>query len=587
MRQVQISRHARNDKVEERRAESRENNRSLVAPNDTPEGFQYNFPIGRILPAAIFHFRSSHLSGKKQVRRALLSVTDKSGLVEFAKSLAGHGIELVSTGGTARALREAGLAVKDISELTGFPEMLDGRVKTLHPRVHGGILHIRENAGHVAAVKEHGIEPIDMVVVNLYAFEKTAQKPGATFAEVIENIDIGGPSMVRSAAKNWEDVAIVTYASDYSKLSEELAANNGALTRETRWELAKKAFSVTAAYDTAIANTLEKITSPEPAEAPVQFADAAKADFPAVLRVSYPLAMSLRYGENPHQRAALYSDGTKTGVAGGTQLQGKELSYNNLVDLDACWELAQEFDAPGVAIIKHTNPCGAATGETILEAYKKALEADPISAFGGVIGINREVDGAAAEEIAKLFVEAIAAPSFTEEAKARFAAKKNLRLVEIKNAQTPQVIKQVSGGLLLQDADLGHVTADELKVVTARKPTEDELAALLFAWRVCKHVKSNAIVYARNGQTISVGAGQMSRIDSAKFGAMKAILPLEGCVAASDAFFPFPDGLEVIAKAGATAIIQPGGSVKDADVIAAADKLGVAMVFTGMRHFRH
>ncbi|WP_446743988.1 bifunctional phosphoribosylaminoimidazolecarboxamide formyltransferase/IMP cyclohydrolase [Silvibacterium acidisoli] len=527
------------------------------------------------------------MSGKKQVRRALLSVTDKSGLVEFAKSLAGHGIELVSTGGTARALREAGLAVKDISELTGFPEMLDGRVKTLHPRVHGGILHIRENAGHVAAVKEHGIEPIDMVVVNLYAFEKTAQKPGATFAEVIENIDIGGPSMVRSAAKNWEDVAIVTYASDYSKLSEELAANNGALTRETRWELAKKAFSVTAAYDTAIANTLEKITSPEPAEAPVQFADAAKADFPAVLRVSYPLAMSLRYGENPHQRAALYSDGTKTGVAGGTQLQGKELSYNNLVDLDACWELAQEFDAPGVAIIKHTNPCGAATGETILEAYKKALEADPISAFGGVIGINREVDGAAAEEIAKLFVEAIAAPSFTEEAKARFAAKKNLRLVEIKNAQTPQVIKQVSGGLLLQDADLGHVTADELKVVTARKPTEDELAALLFAWRVCKHVKSNAIVYARNGQTISVGAGQMSRIDSAKFGAMKAILPLEGCVAASDAFFPFPDGLEVIAKAGATAIIQPGGSVKDADVIAAADKLGVAMVFTGMRHFRH
>lgn len=527
------------------------------------------------------------MSSKKQVRRALLSVTDKSGLVDFARELTKHGVELVSTGGTAKALREAGLAVRDISELTGFPEMLDGRVKTLHPKVHGGILHIRGNPKHVAAVKEHGIEPIDMVVVNLYAFEKTAARPGAKFAEVIENIDIGGPSMVRSAAKNFEDVAIVTSPADYAALAEELAANKGSLSRETRWGLAKKAFAVTAAYDTAIANTLEQIWSPDPAEAPVQFADPATAAFPEALRINYPLAIGLRYGENPHQKAALYADGSGTGIAGAKQLQGKELSYNNLVDLDACWELAQEFDEPGVAIIKHTNPCGAATGATILEAYQKALAADPVSAFGGVIGINREVDEAAAEEIAKLFVEAIAAPSFTEGARARFAAKKNLRLVEVKAAKMPRVVKQVSGGLLLQDADHGHVAVSELKIVTDREPTADELAALLFAWRVCKHVKSNAIVYARNGQTIGVGAGQMSRVDAAKFGAMKAVLPLNGCVAASDAFFPFPDGLETAVAAGATAVIQPGGSVNDDKVIAAANKLGVAMVFTGMRHFRH
>lgn len=527
------------------------------------------------------------MSGYKKVRRALLSVTDKTGLVPFAQQLAKGGAELISTGGTAKTLREAGLKVLDISDLTGFPEMLDGRVKTLHPKVHGGLLYIRDKAEHRAAVEEHGIKPIDMVVVNLYAFEKTAAKPGAAFAEVIENIDIGGPSMVRSAAKNFEDVAIVTAAADYAALGEELAAHEGGLSRETRWRLAQKAFATTAAYDTAIANALERVVSPDPAEAPVQFADPTKAEFPKTLRINYPLAAGLRYGENPHQRAALYSDGSGTGIAGATQLQGKELSFNNLIDLDACWELAQEFDAPGVAIIKHTNPSGAATGKTVLEAYQKALAADPVSAFGGVIGVNREVDGAAAEEIAKLFVEAIAAPSFTPDARSRFAAKKNLRLVEVRPAQSAQVIKQVSGGLLLQDADRGHVTAADLKVVTARKPTEDELAALLFAWRVCKHVKSNAVVYARNGQTIGVGAGQMSRVDAAKFGAMKAVLPLKGCVAASDAFFPFPDGLEVVAEAGATAVIQPGGSVKDAEVIAAADRLGVAMVFTGIRHFRH
>jgi phosphoribosylaminoimidazolecarboxamide formyltransferase / IMP cyclohydrolase len=528
-------------------------------------------------------------NANKKIQRALLSVTDKTGLVEFARALAGHGVELISTGGTARALREAGLTVKDISELTGFPEMLDGRVKTLHPKVHGGLLYIRGNAEHEAAVAAHDIAPIDMVVVNLYAFEKTAAQPGVAFGHLIENIDIGGPSMVRSAAKNFEDVAIVTRVEDYAALTKELKSTSGALSHETRWKLAKQAFATTAAYDTAIANTLDRIAeAPEPVKPAAPDANA----FPSTLRINYPLAQSLRYGENPHQRAALYADGSGLGIAGAKQLQGKELSYNNLVDLDACWELALELspdptDPPAVAIIKHTNPCGAATGPTVLEAYQKALSADPISAFGGVIGINRVVNGTAAEEIAKLFVEAIAAPGFTDEAKERFAAKRNLRLVEIQPAPARPVVKNVSGGLLLQDADTGRITTSDLKIVTKRPPTPEELSALLFAWRVCKHVKSNAIVYARDGQTVGVGAGQMSRVDAAKFGAMKAVLPLKGTVAASDAFFPFPDGLETVVEAGATAIIQPGGSVKDADVVAAADRLGVAMVFTGIRHFRH
>ena len=520
----------------------------------------------------------------KPIRRALLSVTDKTGLVELARALAEFGVELISTGGTARALREAGLNVRDISDLTGFPEMLDGRVKTLHPRVHGGLLYIRGNQEHEAAVAAHDIAPIDMVVVNLYAFEKTAAQPGVAFGHLIENIDIGGPSMVRSAAKNFEDVAIVTRVSDYPALIDELKANHGAISRETRWRFARQAFALTSAYDSAIANTLERI-----AEAPAPEVPAAPdaASLPLTLRINFPLAQSLRYGENPHQRAALYSDGSGLGIAGAKQLQGKELSFNNLVDLDACWELTQEFDEPMVAIIKHTNPCGAATGETILEAYQKALACDPVSAFGGVIGINREVDAAAAEEIAKLFVEAIAAPSFSLEARERFAAKKNLRLVEVHSAPLRPVVKNVSGGLLLQDADAGRITEGELDVVTWRPPTAGELRGLLFAWRVCKHVKSNAIVYARDGQTVGIGAGQMSRVDAAKFGAQKAVLPLKGTVAASDAFFPFPDGLEAVAAAGATAVIQPGGSVKDQDVIAAADKLGVAMVLTGIRHFRH
>jgi phosphoribosylaminoimidazolecarboxamide formyltransferase/IMP cyclohydrolase len=524
------------------------------------------------------------MSDLKVVRRALLSVTDKSGLVEFAGVLAGLGVELVSTGGTAKALRDAGLTVLDVAELTGFPEMLDGRVKTLHPGVHGGILHRRDEPEHVAAVAEHGILPIDMVVVNLYAFEKTAAREGVTTEELIENIDIGGPSMLRSAAKNFRDVAVVSSASDYAALSEELRANGGKLSLETRWRLAKAAFATTAAYDSAIATTLEALPSDAAMEAPE------KAMAP-VLRVSAKLKNSLRYGENPHQAAAVYTDGTGRGIANAEQMQGKELSYNNLVDLDACWSLVNEFATTAVAIIKHTNPCGVGMGVTVQEAYRRALEADPVSAFGGVIGVNRVVDGSAAAEMAKLFVEAIVAPGYTSEALAAFAAKKNLRVLRIVAAPRSSVIKQISGGFLVQEEDHMPVSEETLTVPTIRKPAAEETAALLFAWKVCKHVKSNAIVYARLqdgfGQTVGVGAGQMSRVDAARFGAMKAALPLEGTVAASDAFFPFADGLEAVANAGATAIIQPGGSMRDAEVIAAADRLGIAMAFTGVRHFRH
>jgi phosphoribosylaminoimidazolecarboxamide formyltransferase/IMP cyclohydrolase len=516
------------------------------------------------------------------IKRALLSVTDKTGIVDFAKKLNQLGVELVSTGGTAKLLRDSGVAVKDISELTGFPEMLDGRVKTLHPKVHGGILHIRDNASHRASVAEHGIAPIDMVVVNLYAFEKTAAKPGVEFQELIENIDIGGPSMIRSAAKNFHDVAIVTSPDDYAGIAEELSSS-GTLSSGTKWRLAKKAFATTAAYDSAIASTLEKIESPAGEIASEQ------TPLPANLRLSYAKKMDLRYGENPHQRAALYAEvgNENAGVANCKQLQGKELSYNNIVDLQAAWDLVQEFDETACVIIKHTNPSGTATGKTILEAYKKALEADPISAFGGVIGINRPIDAGAAEEISKLFVEAIAAPSFDEAARAKFATKKNLRLVEIVPAKAGWALKYVSGGMLVQDPDIRPLTEADLKVVTERKPTPEEMRAMLFAWKVCKHVKSNAIVYAHDGQTVGVGAGQMSRVDSCKIGAMKAVLPLAGTVVASDAFFPFPDGVEEVAKAGAVAVIQPGGSVRDQEVIDAANRLGLAMVFTGVRHFRH
>ena len=545
-----------------------------------------------------------------RIQRAILSVTDKTGLAEFARKLSALGIELVSTGGTAKLLRDSGIAVKDISELSGFPEMLDGRVKTLHPKVHGGILHRRENPAHRSAVAEHGIQPIDLVVVNLYAFEKTAAKPGVAFDELIENIDIGGPSMIRSAAKNFHDVAIVTSPADYEAIADELARSGGALSLDTKWNLARKAFAITAAYDSAIASTLERVSvngnfhpqTPAPADE----------QFPQTLRLTFQKALDLRYGENPHQKAAMYSDGSGAGVANARQLQCKGLSYNNIVDLQAAWDLAREFNEPGFAqpmcaIIKHTNPCGAATGVTLAEAYKRALECDPVSAFGGVIGVNRPIDAEAAEEMHKLFLEVIAAPSFDEAAKAIFATKKNLRLVEVTDngpgswspgrlvrgadeataAPRNWVLKDVSGGILVQDADARPLQPSDLRVVTKRPPTPEETRALLFAWKVCKHVKSNAIVYARDGQTVGVGAGQMSRVDSAKIGAMKAQLPLQGTVAASDAFFPFPDGVEEIAKAGATAIIQPGGSQRDPEVIAAADRLSLAMLFTGVRHFRH
>ena len=517
----------------------------------------------------------------QKIQRAILSVTDKTGLADFARKLSGMEVELISTGGTAKLLRDSGIAVKDISEVTGFPEMLDGRVKTLHPKVHGGILHRREDASHRAAVAEHGIQAIDMVVVNLYAFEKTAAKPGVHFDELIENIDIGGPSMIRSAAKNFHDVAVVTSPADYAVIAEEMSQSGGALSADTKWRLAQKAFATTAAYDSAIASTLERVSTNGNSQ--LHHAEG----FPATLRLSFSKVTDLRYGENPHQKAAMYSDGSGTGVANGRQVQGKELSYNNIVDLQAAWDLAQEFEEPVCAIIKHTNPCGTATGKTLAEAYKRALECDPVSAFGGVIGVNRTVDPAAAEEMAKLFLEVIAAPAFDPGAVERFSAKKNLRLVEITHSPQKWVLKNVSGGMLVQDADLHQLQESDLKVVTKRPPTPEEKRALLFAWKVCKHVKSNAIVYSRDGQTVGVGAGQMSRVDSCRVGAQKAVLPLKGAVAASDAFFPFPDGVEEIAKAGATAIIQPGGSVRDQELIEAADRLGMAMIFTGVRHFKH
>jgi phosphoribosylaminoimidazolecarboxamide formyltransferase/IMP cyclohydrolase len=507
-----------------------------------------------------------------KIERALVSVTEKTGLVGFARRLSDMGVELISTGGTARALRDNGIAVKDVAEVTGFPEMLDGRVKTMHPRITGGILAIRAKADHVQALAEHGIQPIDMVVVNLYQFEKVAAKSGVTLDEMIENIDIGGPTMIRSAAKNFADVAIVVSPDDYDVILEEMRDNGGGLSRETRWRLAQKAFRTTADYDSAIAARLAQVDGESP--------------LPAHLDIRAEKLLDLRYGENPHQSAALYG-ARGAGIAGAKQLHGKELSYNNLVDLDACWQLAMEFTRPAAAIIKHTNPAGCAEQDTLAEAYRKALECDPVSAYGGVIGFNRTVDEETAREAAKLFVEAIAAPDYSAAALEILKTKKNLRLMKVAASTEPLVIKSISGGYLAQTVDAHHLSRGAAEVKTRRAPTDAEWNALEFAWKVAKHVKSNAIVYAHAGQTVGVGAGQMSRVDSVKIGAMKAVLPLAGTVVASDAFFPFPDGVEEAAKNGATAFIQPGGSVRDAEVIAAADRLGAAMVFTGIRHFRH
>jgi len=523
------------------------------------------------------------------VRRTLISVSDKTGIVEFARALSLKGVELVSTGGTSAALQREGLAVRDVSELTGFPEIMDGRVKTLHPLVHGGLLGIRDDAGHQEAMKQHGIAAIDLVVINLYPFEDV-RFGGGDYASVVENIDIGGPAMVRASAKNHAYVAIVTDPSDYARVLEALERNNGSLPYRLRQELAAKAYARTAAYDAAISQW---------------FAETLNLEAPDWRAFGGKLAQVMRYGENPHQQAGFYLTGEKRpGVATARQIQGKQLSYNNINDTDAAFELVSEFDparTAAVAIIKHANPCGVAEGATIAEAYRKALACDPVSAFGGIVALNRTLDADAAEEIARIFTEVIIAPDATEEAQAVIAQKKNLRLLLTGGVADPRqpglAAKTVSGGLLVQNRDNGVVDDLDLKVVTKRAPTEQELADLKFAFRVAKHVKSNAIVYTKDLATVGIGAGQMSRVDSARIAARKAVDAAEaaglaepltkGCVVASDAFFPFADGLLSAVEAGATAVIQPGGSMRDDEVIKAADEHGIAMVVTGMRHFRH
>jgi phosphoribosylaminoimidazolecarboxamide formyltransferase/IMP cyclohydrolase len=528
------------------------------------------------------------------IERALISVYDKSGIVEFARELAALGAEIVSTGGTAKLMRDSGIPVRDVSDLTGWLEMLGGRVKTLHPKIHGGILYQRGKAEDRKQVAEHSIVPIDLVVVNLYPFSATAAKPDVTPEDLIENIDIGGPAMVRSAAKNFQSVGVVTDPADYVAIAAELR-DTRELSLATRLSLARKAYARTARYDGEIATELERLAA---ADSGVTIGPVER--LPERIHIALERRQSMRYGENPHQAAALYVPAGRpaAGLAGARQLQGKELSYNNLVDLDAAWALVQEFKQPAVAIIKHNNPCGASEQDSLRDAYLKALACDPISAYGGVLAFNRPLDAAAAEEVAKLFVECIVAPGYQPEAVSAFASRRNLRLLEF--APRPAaaapclleefMLKPISGGMLVQEADRHELAEADLKVVTGRAPTESEMRGLLFAWKVAKHVKSNAIVFAREGQTVGIGAGQMSRVDSVKIAVMKAAtagLSLAGSVVASDAFFPFADGVEEAGKAGATAVIQPGGSVHDADVIAAANKFGMAMVFAGVRHFRH
>ncbi len=517
------------------------------------------------------------------IKQALLSVSDKTGLVDFAKVLRGLGITLLSTGGTAVRLREAGVPVTEVSDYTGFPEMLDGRVKTLHPRVHGGILARRDLPAHVESLNAHDIPPIDLVVVNLYPFGATVANEGSTLDEAIENIDIGGPAMVRSAAKNHAHVAVVTDPGDYAALAAELTASGGTLSHATRFGLARKAFSHTAAYDGAISNYL---TALEP--------DGHRARFPSRLNLQFEKVQDLRYGENPHQDAAFYRDllPVAGALAGYTQIQGKELSYNNIADADAAWECVKTFDEPACVIVKHANPCGAAIGEHLLTAYRRAFSTDPTSAFGGIIAFNRALDTATAKAVAQQFVEVVIAPQVETAARAVLAAKTNIRVLELPlgGGGNRYDFKRVGGGLLVQTPDAANVSSGDLKVVSRKTPSDAQLSDLCFAWRVAKFVKSNAILFALDGQTVGVGAGQMSRVDSARIASIKARnagLSLTGSVVASDAFFPFRDGIDVIAESGATAIIQPGGSLRDEEVIAAADEHGMAMVFTGLRHFRH
>jgi len=514
------------------------------------------------------------------IKRALISVSDKTGVVEMAKEIEGLGAEILSTGGTAKALREAGVQVTDVAAYTGSPEILDGRVKTLHPKIHGGLLGRRSVPAHVEQMAQHHIGPIDVVVVNLYPFEATIAKPNCHFEDAIENIDIGGPSMLRSAAKNHDDVLVVVDPADYTRV---LAAVKGdTVTRELRRELAMKVFQHTARYDSLIAGYLEKQLQ------------GGEVKFPKLLSLQFELAETLRYGENPHQQGAFYRElsSGEPSVSRGVILHGKAMSYNNFLDANSALELAKEYDECAVAIIKHNNPCGAALGETPVEAYVKARETDPVSAFGGVIAFNRPVDVAAAKEITSTFVEVVIAPGFTEDALAELKRKKDLRLLDVGPLATvPQTgydLKKLVGGVIVQDRDLGGLAdLKALKVPTVRTPTDEEYAACAFAWKVCKHVKSNAIIYAKPGQTVGIGAGQMSRIDSVKLAGMKAQMSVKGCVMASDAFFPFRDGLDAAAQAGITAVIQPGGSIRDAEVVKAADEHGLAMILTGMRHFRH
>ncbi len=514
-----------------------------------------------------------------KVKRALLSVSDKAGLVDFAKELSAMGVELISTGGTAKALKDAGLSVQDVSEYTGFPEMLEGRLKTLHPKIHGGLLAKRSSEKHMADIKAHGIGLIDMVVVNLYPFEQTISKPDVSFLDAIENIDIGGPTMLRSASKNFESVAVIVDPADYGKIIEEMKAQGGEVGGQTRFRLATKVFEHTSRYDALIAGYLKGISRQEEAT-------------PPTLTLTYKMASPLRYGENPHQKAAFYEERTDgLSLARAKKMQGKEMSFNNYYDTHSALMLALEFDKPACAIIKHNNPCGAAVGDRVAGAYRNALKTDPVSAFGGVLAFNREVDEDTAGEITKLFVEVVIAPSFAEGALKAFSAKQNIRVLELPEMLTKTLagfdIKRIAGGILTQGWDLLRVDVKGLKAVTKRQPTPEEMNGLDFAWRVVKHVKSNAIVYAFEDRTAGIGIGQTSRVYSARIGALNAQEPLKGTVVASDGFFPFRDGIDEIYKQGVTAIIQPGGSVKDDEVIAACDEHGMAMLLTGARHFKH
>lgn len=521
---------------------------------------------------------------------ALISVSDKTGIVELAQALHALGVRLISTGGTAKLLADAGLPVTEVAEVTGFPEMLDGRVKTLHPKVHGGLLARRDLPEHMAALHRHAISTIDILVVNLYPFEKTVANPGCSLEDAIENIDIGGPAMVRSGAKNWKDVAVLTDAAQYQPLVDELRAS-GQVSRETKFQLAVAAFNRISDYDGAISDYLSSLQP-----------DGSRSLFPGQANGRFVKLQDLRYGENPHQQAAFYRDlyPAPGSLAVAEQLQGKELSYNNIADADAAWECVKSFDTPACVIVKHANPCGVAIGKDALEAYSKAFQTDPTSAFGGIIAFNRAVDGAAAQAVAKQFVEVLMAPEFSAEALQVFAGKANVRLLKIAlpsggprdwdNGRNMVDVKRVGSGMLMQTADNRELALSELKVVTKKQPTQEELQDLLFAWKVAKYVKSNAIVFCKGGMTMGVGAGQMSRLDSARIASIKAAhakLSLAGTAVASDAFFPFRDGLDVVVDAGATCVIQPGGSMRDQEVIAAADERGVAMVFSGVRHFRH